>query len=56
MALVEQLGDDSWSVVCAACCRMALLFAIMHLYNIFSFYIVSVHSFSIFFYNLVSIN
>ena len=35
MALVEQLGDDSWSVVCAACCHMALVFAIMHLYNIF---------------------
>ena len=35
MALVEQLGDDSWSVVCAACCRMALVFAIMHLYNLF---------------------
>ena len=30
MALVEQLGDDSWSVVCAACCHMALVFAIMH--------------------------
>ena len=30
MALVEQLGDDSWQVVCAACCRMALIFAIMH--------------------------
>ena len=35
MALVEQLGNDSWSVVCAACCHMALVFAIMHLYNIF---------------------
>ena len=31
MALVEQLGDDSWSVVCAACCHMALVFAIMYL-------------------------
>ena len=30
MALVEQLGDNSWRVVCAACCRMALVFAIMH--------------------------
>ena len=29
MALVEQLGDDSWSVVCAACCHMALVFAII---------------------------
>ena len=35
MALVEQLGDDSWSVVCAACCHMALVFAIMHLCNIY---------------------
>ena len=33
MALVEQLGLDSWSVVCAACCHMALVFAIMHLYK-----------------------
>ena len=45
MALVEQLGDDSWSVVCAACCHMALVFAIMHLYNILKIYIVSVHYF-----------
>ena len=37
MALIEQLGDDSWLVVCAACCHMALVFAIMHLYNIFNF-------------------
>ena len=35
MALVEQLGDDSWTVVCAVCCHMALVFAILHLYNIF---------------------
>ena len=57
MALVEQLGDDSWWVVCADCCHMALVFAIMHLYNIFIyFYIVSVHSFFILFFNLVSIN
>ena len=35
MAIVEQLGDDSWWVVCAACCHMVLVFAIMHLYNIF---------------------
>ena len=34
MALVEQLGDDSWWVVCAALCLMALLFAITRLYNI----------------------
>ena len=56
MALVEQLGDHSWSVVCAACCHMAQVFAIMHLHNIFKFYIASVHSFFIFFFNLVSIN
>ena len=42
MALVEQLRDDSWSVVCAACCHMALVFAVMHLYNNFLFYIVSI--------------
>ena len=56
MALVEQLGDGSWYMVCAACCHMALVFAIMCLHNIFLFYIVSVHSFFIFFFNLVLIN
>ena len=35
---------------------MALVFAIMHLYNFLLFYIVSVHSFFIFCFNLVSIN
>ena len=35
MAPVLQLGEVSWSVVCAACCHMTLVFAIMHLYNIF---------------------
>ena len=45
MAPVLQLGEDSWSVVCAACCHMTLVFAIMHLYNIFKFFIASVHSF-----------
>ena len=35
MALVEQLGDDSWYVVCAACCLMALAFVIKHLHNVF---------------------
>ena len=44
MALVEQLEDDSWYLVggiCLlfvrprACCHIALVFAIMHLYNIF---------------------
>ena len=35
MAPVQQLGDVSWSVECAACCHMALVFALMHLYNFF---------------------
>ena len=35
VALVERLGDDSWQVVCAVCCHMALVFAMMDLYNIF---------------------
>ena len=35
MAPVLQLGEVSWSVVFAACCLMTLVFAIMHLYNIF---------------------
>ena len=29
-ALVQRLGDDTWLV---ACCRVVLVFAIMHLYN-----------------------
>ena len=63
MAPVQQLGDDSWSVVCAAFCPMALVFTIMRLHyffkNIFCLIIVSVHCFLILFYNffnLVSIN
>ena len=57
---VEQLGDDSWLVVCAACCHMALAFAIMHLYNLLFIYIffklfLSTHFFT-FFFNLVWIN
>ena len=57
MAPVQQLGEDSWSVVCAACCHMTLVFAVMHLYNILDFFfIASVHSFFILFKNLVSIN
>ena len=31
MALIEQLGDDGWQLVCTACCHMAQIFAIMHL-------------------------
>ena len=49
MASVQQLREVSWSVVCAACCHMALVFAVMHLYNILEFLIASVHSFFIFF-------
>ena len=46
MALVEQLGDDSWQVVCAACCHLALVFSIMHFSSFFlQFCILSVHSF-----------
>ena len=47
----EYIGDDSWSVVCAACCHMALVFAIMllHIFLIFVF-IVSVHCFFIHFF------
>ena len=38
-------------MVCAACCHLTLVFAVMHLYNIldFFFYIDSVHSFFILF-------
>ena len=35
MAPVQRLGEVSWSVVCAACCHMTLVFAVMHLYNNF---------------------
>ena len=35
MALVQQLGDDSWYVVGAACYHMALVFAVMHYYDVF---------------------
>jgi len=31
MALVKQLRDDSW-VIRAACCHVALVFVIMHIY------------------------
>ena len=31
IAVVEQLGDDSW-VISAACCHVALVFVIMHIY------------------------
>lgn len=40
MAPVEQLGYDSWWMVCAACCHVALIFvhyiyAFNDLYNLF---------------------
>ena len=37
------------SMVSAACCHMALVFAVMHLYNLFLIFIASVHSFFILF-------
>ena len=49
MAPVQQLGEVSRLVVCAACChKMAPVFAVLHLYNIL--YIASVHSFFFFFF------
>ena len=32
-------------MVCAACCHVTLVLAIMHLYNIFKFFIAFVHSY-----------
>ena len=49
MALVEQLGDDSLLPFGTGICHYAFIY-------IYKFYIVSVHSFFIFFFNLVSIN
>ena len=46
MAPLQQLGEVNWLVVCAARCHKALVFAVMHSYNIFL--IASVHCF---FYN-----
>ena len=55
MAVVEQLGDDCmWYV--AACCYMALVFVIIHLFNISKFCILSIHILKISFFNLVLIN
>ena len=39
MAPAKQLGEVIWSVVCVACCHVALIFAIMHLYNILLFFL-----------------
>ena len=43
-------------VLCAARCHMALVLAVMHLYNIFKRFIASVHPFFILYKNLVFIN
>ena len=40
--------EVSWSVVCAACCHVTLVFAVMHLYNVFYFFNASVHFFFLF--------
>ena len=39
MAPVQQLGEVSWLMVCAACCHMILVFAVMHLYDILIFFL-----------------
>ena len=56
MAPVWRLGEDDWSVVCAACCRVTLVFAVVHLCNVLEFFIASVHSFFILFKNLLLLN
>ena len=38
MAPVKQLGEVRWSMVCVAYCHMALVVAVMHLYNIVLFF------------------
>ena len=46
VAPVQQLGEVSLSVVCAACSHMALVFAVMYLNsNLSFFFIASIHSF-----------
>ena len=52
IALLQQLGDDDWLMLCAACWFMAqvfifFFFAFMALYNILHYFIVSAHSFII---------
>ena len=61
MALVEQLRDNGWYVVYAACCHVALILAIMLIYttfkNIFFCCLCPFRLlFLIFFCNLVPIN
>ena len=31
MALVEQLGDDSWCMACADCCHVALVLPVQYI-------------------------
>ena len=37
VAPVKQLGEVSWSVMCAACCHIALVLPVRHLSNILTF-------------------
>lgn len=41
MVPANQLVGDSWYVHCAACCRVALVFVIMHLHTLFILFICS---------------
>ena len=56
MALVKQLGDDSWLAVCAACCRMHWYLPLCIYLTFFNFVFYLSIPFFIFFFNLVSIN
>ena len=53
MAPVSQLGEVSWSVVCAACCHMTLVFAVMHLYNSLEFFLLLLSIPFFFFYTFL---
>ena len=55
MAIIELLGDDSWQMVCATCCHMALVFAIMCLHLFYFLLFLSIPFLRLFFH-LVSIN
>ena len=54
MASVQQIGEASWSVLCAACCHMALVFAVMHFFLLLLL-LLSI-TFDVVFLNLVLIN
>ena len=56
MTPVYKLGEVSWSVVRAACCHMALVFAVMHLCNVLNFLLLLSIPFLYLFKNLVLIN